>query len=114
MLGAAVARAEPVTLWCDGEMERVSYSASDKTSHEMTVVVDWQTETAKIDGFDVKLIALAGDNDFVIMGHAGSVDGPKFGIDLGQLNRLTGKLSADYKLEAGYFKFEGVCRKRLF
>jgi hypothetical protein len=115
VLGGA-ARAEPVMLWCDGEMQRASTYTGDKghARHEMTVVIDWQAKTAKIDGFDVELFGLADTtNEKFFSGYAGALDGPKFGIDLGQLNRVTGKLSAGYVTEAGYFTFEGVCTRKI-
>jgi hypothetical protein len=110
----ATARAEPVTLWCDGEISKLGSEDQGHSRYAMTITMDLQAktatitaDTAKIEKYDASIVELAEPNIIAIV-----ADPASNGEVGGEINRATGSTLVNFYTEHGSFEFSGICTSR--
>jgi hypothetical protein len=114
---AGPARAEPVTLWCDGEIGKFGTDDQGHARYAMTITMDFQAktatitiDTAKIENYEASIVQLAEPNVIAIVGD------PQSKREVGgEVNRVTGSTLINFYTEHGSFEFSCICAsKKLF
>jgi hypothetical protein len=108
------AKAEPVTLSCDGEISKLGSDDQGHARHAMTIIMDLQAKTAtitidtvKIENYEASLVQLAEPNIIAIVGDPAS----KREVG-GEVNRVTGSTLINFYTEEGSFEFSGICTSK--
>jgi hypothetical protein len=119
LAGCATARAEPVELWCDGEISKLGSEDQGHARYAMTIIMDLQAKTAtitidsrqvKIENYEARIIELAEPDVIAI-----ESDPASNGEVGGEVNRVTGSTLVNFYTEHGSFEFSGICTsKKLF
>jgi hypothetical protein len=111
---AGSAKAEPVTLWCDGQISRLGSEDQGHARYAMTITMDLQARTAtitsdtvKIKNYEASIVELAEPNIIAIVG-----DPASNGEVGGEVNRVTGSALVNFYTEHGSFEFSGICTSK--
>jgi hypothetical protein len=114
LAGCASARAEPVTLWCDGEISKLGSEDQGHSRYAMTITMDLQAKTATItidtaknENYETSIVELAEPNIIAIVG-----DPASNGEVGGEVNRVTGSTLVNFYTEHGSFEFSGICKSK--
>jgi len=111
---AGPARAEPVTLSCDGEISKLGSEDQGHSRYAMTITMDLQAktatitiDTAKIENYEASIVQLAEPNIIAIVGDPASMR--EVG---GEVNRVTGSTLINFYSGHGSFEFSGICTSK--
>lgn len=114
LAGCASARAELVTLSCDGEISKFGSDDQRHARYAMTITMDLQAKTAtitintaKIEDYEASIVQLAEPNVIAIVGDPAS----KREVG-GQVNRVTGSTLMNFYTEQGSIEFSGICASK--
>ena len=100
---AGPARAEPVTLSCDGKNSKLGSEDQGHSRYAMTITID----TAKIENYEASIVQLAEPNIIAIVGDPASMR--EVG---GEVNRVTGSTLINFYTGHGSFEFSGICTSK--
>jgi hypothetical protein len=108
------ARAEPVTLSCDGEISKLGSDDLGHARYAMIITMDLQAktatitiDTAKTENYEARLVQLAEPNVIAIVGD------PQSKREVGgEVNRVTGSTLINFYTEHGSFEFSGICTSK--